>query len=148
MSRMEIIKFLNSLDAVLIPLNEKMPIPKGWQQLTESDPEALNPNSDKNIGVVLGRTSKGFVDIDIDDMEALLPKTGMEFGRKSKPRSHRIYRCQNAGTKRLQVESSWNSEATAGKQCFRHPFIPLVSMSSSQRLISLRRQIGMISKPM
>ena len=49
------------------------------------------------------------MDIDIDDMEALaladlfLPKTGMEFGRKSKPRSHRIYRCQNAGkTKRLQ----------------------------------------------
>ena len=49
------------------------------------------------------------MDIDIDDMEALaladvfLPETGMEFGRKSKPRSHRIYRCQNAGkTKRLQ----------------------------------------------
>jgi Bifunctional DNA primase/polymerase, N-terminal len=49
------------------------------------------------------------VDIDIDDKEALtladvfLPRTGMEFGRKSKPRSHRIYRCQDAGkTKRLQ----------------------------------------------
>ena len=109
MNRMQIIELLSSSGAVLIPLNEKMPIPKGWQQLAESDPEALNPSSDKNIGVVLGRASKGLVDIDIDDMEALtfadvfLPKTGMEFGRKSKPRSHRIYRCQNGGkTRRLQ----------------------------------------------
>ena len=109
MNRTQIIDLLNSLAAVLIPLNDKMPIPKGWQQLTESHPEALNPNSDKNMGVVLGRASNGLVDIDIDDMDALaladvfLPKTGMEFGRKSKPRSHRIYRCQSAGkTKRLQ----------------------------------------------
>ena len=88
MNRTEIIELLNLLGAVLIPLNEKMPIPKGWQQLTESDPEALNPSSDKNIGVVLGLASKGFVDIDIDDMEALaladvfLPETGMEFVRR------------------------------------------------------------------
>lgn len=109
MNRTKIIELLNSLGAVLIPLNDKMPIPKGWQQLTESDPEALNPSSDKNIGVVLGLASNGLVDIDIDDMDALaladvfLPKTEMEFGRKSKPRSHRIYRSQNAGkTKRLQ----------------------------------------------
>jgi hypothetical protein len=109
MNRTKIIELLNSQGAVLIPLNDKMPIPKGWQQLTETHPEALNPNSDKNIGVVLGLTSNGLVDIDIDDMEALaladffLPETKMEFGRKSKPRSHWIYRCQSAGkTKRLQ----------------------------------------------
>ena len=109
MNRTKIIELLNSLGAVLIPLNDKMPIPKGWQQLTESDPEALNPSSDKNIGVVLGLASSGLVDIDIDDIRALaladifLPETGMEFGRKSKPRSHRIYRCQNAGkTKRFE----------------------------------------------
>jgi hypothetical protein len=83
MSRMEIIELLNSQGAVLIPLNEKMPIPKAWQQLTESDPEALDQNSDKNVGVILGNASSGLVDIDIDDMEALsfadifLPKTGM-----------------------------------------------------------------------
>jgi hypothetical protein len=45
MNRMQIIELLNSLGAVLIPLNEKMPVPKGWQQLTESDPEAFNASS-------------------------------------------------------------------------------------------------------
>ena len=45
MNRAQIIELLNSLGAVLIPLNDKMPIPKGWQQLTESDPEALDPGS-------------------------------------------------------------------------------------------------------
>ena len=90
MNRMEIIKLLHSLGAVLIPLKDKMPVPK------ESDPEALDPASAKNVGVVLGRASNGLVDIDIDGTEALaladvfLPQTGMEFGRKSKPRSHRI----------------------------------------------------------
>ena len=43
MNRMEIIELLSSSGAVLIPLNEKMPVPKAWQHLTESDPEALDP---------------------------------------------------------------------------------------------------------
>src|SRR5579872_508200 len=103
MYRTQIIEVLNSCGAVLIPLNGKKAIPRAWEQLTESHPEALKPNSDKNIGVVLGDASKGLVDIDIDDIEALaladvfLPETGMEFGRKSKPRSHKIYRCRGAG---------------------------------------------------
>ncbi len=71
MNRMQIVELLNSMGALLIPLKDKMPIPKGWQQLTESHPEALKPSSDKNIGVVLGRASNGLVDIDIDNMEAL-----------------------------------------------------------------------------
>src|SRR5437762_10550979 len=55
-----------------------------------------------NIGVVLGQRSGGLVDIDLDCEEAialaphmLLP-TGMIFGRKSKPASHRIYRSCDA----------------------------------------------------
>jgi hypothetical protein len=100
MERSEIIELLTSHGFVLIPLDGKRAIPKAWQHLTESDPEALDPGSAKNVGTVLGNASGGLVDIDIDDKGALaladffLTKTGLEFGRKSKPRSHRIYRCQ------------------------------------------------------
>jgi len=59
-------------------------------------------NVDLNVGIVLGDAS-GVVDVDIDDDEALrladhfLPKTAMVFGRKSRPRSHSIYKVIDAG---------------------------------------------------
>jgi putative DNA primase/helicase len=99
MTRQDVIKILTSLTAVLIPLKGKRSLGSDWQKLRQSHPDALDPNANCNIGVLLGDASRGLVDIDIDRMEALpladffLPKTEMVFGRKSKPRSHRIYKC-------------------------------------------------------
>jgi hypothetical protein len=98
-SRKEVAEVLISLGAVLIPLKGKVPKLNGWQNLRQSHPEALDIDANCNIGVVLGDTSNGLVDVDVDCKGALeiadffLPETGLVFGRISKPRSHRIYRC-------------------------------------------------------
>jgi putative DNA primase/helicase len=103
MNKQDVIKILTSLNAVLIPLKGKVPSPSEWQKLRQSHPDALDPNGSCNIGVVLGDASDGLVDIDIDSVEALpladffLPQTEMAFGRKSKLRSHRIYKCTEPG---------------------------------------------------
>jgi hypothetical protein len=53
--------------------------------------------ADSNIGLLTGEASR-LIDIDLDAAEAgavadaLLPSTGMVFGRGGKPRSHRLYR--------------------------------------------------------
>lgn len=99
MNRQDVIQFLTTHKAVLIPLEGKVPSHSNWQNLRQSHPDALDPNARCNIGVVLGDASQGLVDVDIDRVSSLpladffLPKTDMIFGRKSKPRSHRIYRC-------------------------------------------------------
>jgi len=62
---------------------------------------------DQNIGVLLGEPSNDLVDIDLDCDEAIrlapkfLPKTGAVFGRKSRPRSHRLYVAPGAKTKKF-----------------------------------------------
>jgi len=103
MIRQDVIQILISLNAVLIPLNGKRPLGSDWQKLRQSHPHALDPNGSWNIGVVLGDASNGLVDVDIDRVEALpladffLPQSEMIFGRKSKPDSHRIYKCPEPG---------------------------------------------------
>ena len=104
MNRQDVIKILTSLNAVLIPLNGKAPpcVPNGknYGNLTLM---LWTRTANCNIGVVLGDPSDGIVDVDIDRVEALpladffLPQTEMVFGRKSKPRSHRIYKCPEPG---------------------------------------------------
>lgn len=81
-----------------IPAGEKGPRLPGWGKLRLSleDLPAYFGNH-CNIGVILGSPSGELVDFDLDCVEALgiadlyLPPTGAEFGRKSKPRSHRLY---------------------------------------------------------
>lgn len=88
----------------IIPIKyrTKQPALKEWQKRTANDnnferdfPEELN------LGIVLGESSSGLVDIDLDCKEAVtaapyfLPETDMVFGRKSKPKSHYIYRVNN-----------------------------------------------------
>jgi putative DNA primase/helicase len=103
MTRQDVIQILTSINAVIIPVDGKVPSSSEWQKLRQSHPDALDPNGSCNIGVVLGDPSSGIVDVDIDRMSALpladlfLPKTEMVFGRKSKPRSHRIYKCPEPG---------------------------------------------------
>jgi hypothetical protein len=83
---------------VPVPAHEKGPRSKGWPDLRLSADEVQRHLDDGgNIGVRLGRASGELVDIDLDCPEALaladlyLPSTQAEFGRASKPRSHRLY---------------------------------------------------------
>lgn len=78
----------------------KVPKPRcGWekQRLTGADLQKYFSNGN-NVGIHFGTPSDGVVDVDLDCTEALaladcfLPATESIFGRKSKPRSHRLYR--------------------------------------------------------
>jgi len=79
---------------VPIPLGEKGPKRKGWEQRT------FDPQRDfdgTNIGVQLGVKSGGLTDVDLDCIEAInlapyfLPQTAATFGRASKPESHWLF---------------------------------------------------------
>jgi Primase C terminal 2 (PriCT-2)/Bifunctional DNA primase/polymerase, N-terminal len=83
---------------VPIPSGEKGPKLPGWGKLRlgiDDLPRHFGNNC--NVGIILGPPSGELVDIDLDCSEAIdladlyLPPTGAEFGRKSKPRSHRLY---------------------------------------------------------
>ena len=79
---------------VPVPARSKRPTVKDWPNyqfgIADLDPEG-------NVALRLGQRSGNLVDIDLDCREALeladlyLPPTGAEFGRASKPRSHRLY---------------------------------------------------------
>ncbi len=90
-------------DAHFVAVAEKWPVCKGW-------PEARLPLAEaeqrlaagRGIAFRVGPASGGVVDVDLDCAEAIkiadlyLPPTGAEFGRPSKPRSHRLYRSPGA----------------------------------------------------
>ena len=85
-----------------VPFKQKGPVIPGWQQLriTEENAAAYFNRSAQNVGVVLGPRSGGLTDVDLDCAEALaltdhfLPATQACFGRRSKPRSHWLYRTE------------------------------------------------------
>jgi putative DNA primase/helicase len=82
-----------------VPTRSKHPLIEDWPnlRLTKPDLSRYFNGAPSNIGVILG-DERGTADVDLDCVEAigaafeLLPKTGMVFGRKSKPRSHYFYR--------------------------------------------------------
>src|SRR3954464_11006067 len=89
-----------------IPFKAKGPTDKGWQErviTAENAPQFFNGQA-QNIGIILGPTSGGLTDVDLDCPEAiavalyLLPETPAVFGRQSKPRSHYLYRTSLAET--------------------------------------------------
>jgi Primase C terminal 2 (PriCT-2)/Bifunctional DNA primase/polymerase, N-terminal len=81
-----------------IPRGQKKPAINSWPNfvVTMADIPPLFCDG-KNIAVRLGRASGELVDLDLDCAEAMvladlyLPQTSAEFGRASKPRSHRLY---------------------------------------------------------
>jgi putative DNA primase/helicase len=84
---------------VPIPYKTKKPIDGGWEKRIireDNVPQYFNGHP-QNIGVILGATSKGLTDIDLDCREAVeiasyvLPKTGAIFGRTNNRASHRLY---------------------------------------------------------
>src|SRR5579872_5722436 len=92
----------------------KRPRLKGWQDLRITHDTAPNyfNGLPLNIGVLLGQPSGWLVDVDLDHPLALaradkyLPHTPAVFGRKSKPRSHRLYRItKHLNTTKFRTES-------------------------------------------
>jgi hypothetical protein len=84
---------------VPIPHRSKAPVHGDWQQRiinTQSAPQFFN-GGPKNVGVIMGATSHGLTDVDLDCAEAItiapfiLPKTSAIFGRPSKRASHWLY---------------------------------------------------------
>jgi hypothetical protein len=91
-----------------VPLDRqsKKPFELAWQKrrvTRESAPKIFN-GGDINVGVQMGEFSDGLTDVDLDCKEALLagplllPKSNNIFGRKSKSRSHWLYRSSLADT--------------------------------------------------
>lgn len=83
-----------------VPHRSKNPGYDGWEQtrLTQLDlPHRFNGRP-QNVGVLLGEPSGWLIDVDLDHARAVeladdhLPRTGLEFGRAGKRRSHRLYR--------------------------------------------------------
>jgi Bifunctional DNA primase/polymerase, N-terminal len=84
----------------------KQPINKNWTELRVSadNVEKHFGGFPKNIGILTGAASKGSVDVDIDNIDALrfaprfLPLTNCIFGRESKQKSHWVYRVNDPAT--------------------------------------------------
>lgn len=85
---------------VPIKSGEKGPTIKKWDELaiTRENAGKFFNGAQQNIGIQLGPKSGGLCDVDLDCPEAVtlapsfLPRTAAIFGRKSKSRSHYLYR--------------------------------------------------------
>jgi Bifunctional DNA primase/polymerase, N-terminal len=84
---------------VPVPFKTKKPIDSGWQQrvIDHSNVEQHFDGKPQNVGVLMGPTSGGLTDVDLDCREAIeiapfvLPETDALFGRTSSPSSHWLY---------------------------------------------------------
>lgn len=84
---------------------------KEWQNFrcTSDNVESYFNGAEINIGILLGEPSHDLVDIDLDTPEAVrlapyfLPKTGAQFGRASRRRSHYLYRASGAETRKFPL---------------------------------------------
>jgi P4 family phage/plasmid primase-like protien len=81
-----------------IPFRTKVPIDDRWQQrVIDAATVAQHFNGQPNVGVILGPTSRGLTDVDLDCSEAiavapyLLLRTSAIFGRPDKRNSHFLY---------------------------------------------------------
>src|SRR5215471_3729947 len=80
-----------------VPVNRKTkkPIGNDWQK-RPFNPNQFDANA-QNVGIQFGEVSGGLADVDLDSKAAIglapdfLPATNAEFGRRSKPCSHRLY---------------------------------------------------------
>jgi hypothetical protein len=113
----------------IVPIDpkSKTPIHADWPARAAEGFE-LEGFEGRNVGVVLGRVSGDLADVDLDSQAAIelapyfLPPT-LTFGRKSKPRSHWLYRSPGAraaklwfhcGGERELVELRANNAASEG----------------------------------
>src|SRR5215472_9260983 len=84
---------------VPIPHRAKGPSGIGWQNrhIDAASASRFFDGAPINIGIILGPSSRGLTDVDLDCREAIalapytLPKTNAIFGRASKRASHWLY---------------------------------------------------------
>jgi hypothetical protein len=92
-------------DYRVVPISpgEKRPKSAGWPHLAvklQNVPRLFSPSD--NVALIVGSKSCDTVDVDLDCAEAViladlyLPVTRAEFGRASKPRSHRLFNAPTA----------------------------------------------------
>jgi len=107
------------------PERTKEPVLPDWPNLDlslDDLPAHFTVNGHRpNIGVILGRRSRGIVDVDNDTPEAIafaklwLPATDAVFGRKSKRRSHYLYyAADGVGPKTTQFKRPGNPRKKTG----------------------------------
>jgi hypothetical protein len=91
-----------------VPLQSKSPGFKGWTTFEVAPEDLPSYFGDLgNVGVLLGDRSNGLIDIDLDCEETIrladhfLPQTNAVFGRPSKKRSHWLFYCLAAKTKKF-----------------------------------------------
>jgi P4 family phage/plasmid primase-like protien len=98
-----------------LPRGEKAPKIREWQRLriTAATAHEFFNGQPQNFGVLLGEPSQWLIDIDLDHPRAVelaaqyLPVTRTIFGRKSKRRSHWLYRVtEPTPTKKFSSKSS------------------------------------------
>jgi len=78
---------------------KKFPTAKDWEKVIISEVSVFDhfSSGDQNIGLMMGQTSRGLTDVDLDCDEAIavapyfLPPTPAMFGRKSKRCAHWLY---------------------------------------------------------
>ena len=98
MNRESVIKLMCSHGATLIPMYGDKRYHRGYKKRSRECPITLY---NSNLGMELGQKSNGLVAVIIDHhtspkaADFFLPSTGMVFGRPSRPRSHRVYRCMD-----------------------------------------------------
>ena len=95
-----------------VPLRLKGKDPKcmgeGWDERTLADPVPEFKRGD-NIGILLGKPSGDIVQLDPDFSavpavtEILFPEPSLMSGRKSAPRSGRLYVCKDCKSKDFQL---------------------------------------------
>ena len=88
------------------PCDGKKALLPGWPELRLSSDDLVGHFGDgRDVGLVLGKPSRGLVDVDLDVPEAMkaasrfLPET-LSGGRKSAPLSHRFYVAPEAKTRK------------------------------------------------
>jgi hypothetical protein len=89
-----------------IPFKSKIPPGEEWQKriIDNSNVGKFFNGQPQNVGVIMGPSSGGLVDVDLDCPEAIaiapfiLPKTGAIFGRPSARMAHWLYRTDLART--------------------------------------------------
>jgi len=103
---------------VPVPLRKKSPLVEDWQSLrisAETAPRYFN-GAPRNIGVILGETSGGLCDIDLDCVEAtraapfLLPPTAVFGHAPSKRTSHYVYQTNLSATQERGVQKFIGSD--------------------------------------
>ena len=96
--------FRRGFQPVPVKYGSKVPMGSAWTQLKWESEEQVRASFEKypekgapNLGIVLGKSSKGLVDVDLDHPTALklrdyfIPPTPMKSGRIGRPKSHHWY---------------------------------------------------------